>query len=108
MYLALLHLSKRFPEKHQSDGVYCAGFERLKAYAISRDIYESHTMLANFGLIKNMENPLRHPDGKYVRAQEKLVTGKALPAHRFKVLPESALFDSAFHRVRRGLINAPG
>jgi hypothetical protein len=65
-------------------------------------------MLANFGLIKNMENPLRHPDGKYVRAQEKLVTGKALPAHRFKVLPESALFDSAFHRVRRGLINAPG
>jgi hypothetical protein len=103
MYLALRHLSQRLPQKHSTEGVYCAGFERVNAYAISRDVYESHIMLAKFGLIQNMNNPLRHHDGKYVRAQEKMATGKALPAHRFKVCPDTALFDPAFHRVRRGL-----
>lgn len=103
MYMALRHLSQRLPGKHSTEGVYCAGFERVNAYAISRDVYESHIMLAKFGLIQNMNNPLRHRDGKYVRAQEKLATGKALPAHRFKVCPDTALFDSAFHRIRRGL-----
>ncbi|MGW0625979.1 hypothetical protein [Streptomyces sp. NPDC002758] len=105
MYLALRHLSRRFPEKHEAEGVYCAGFERINSYAISRDVYESHIMLAKFGLIENVNNPLRHRDGKYLRAQEKLVAGHALPAHRFKVLPDAALFDSAFNRVRRGLLN---
>jgi hypothetical protein len=103
MYFALRHLSQRFPERHATEGVYCAGFDRVTSYAISRDVYESHIMLVKFGLIENMNNPLRHRDGKYVRAQEKLVAGKALPAHRFKVRPDEALFDSAYHRVRRGL-----
>lgn len=105
MYIALRHLSQRLPTKHATEGVYCAGFERVNAYAIARDVYESHITLTKFGLIENMQNPLRHRDGKYVRAQEALVTGKALPAHRFKVRPDTALFDSAFHRVRRGLMS---
>ncbi len=103
MYMALRHLSQRLPLKHAEEGVYCAGFERVNAYAISRDVYESHLTLSKFGLIQNMDNPLRHRDGKYVRAQEKLAAGKALPAHRFKVCPDTALFDPAFQRVRRGL-----
>ncbi|MFC8826242.1 hypothetical protein ACFT9I_12930 [Streptomyces sp. NPDC057137] len=104
VYFTLLHLQRRNPTEHQESGVYCAGLGRTRDYGMSRDVYESHLLLANFGLIHKVRNPLRHEDGKVKAFNELEKRGLPLPAHRFRVRPLHDVFTrSALECVTRGM-----
>lgn len=103
LYLALLHLQRRNPGEHQESGVYCAGVGRTRDYGMSRDVYESHLLLARFGLISKVRSHLRHDDGKAKSYGVLKEFEIPLPAHRFQLRPQISLMDSAFERVRNGV-----
>lgn len=103
LYLALLHLQRRNPSGHEESGVYCAGTGRTRDYGISRDVYESHLLLARFGLISKMWSHLRHEDGKAKSYGVLKEFEIPLPAHRFQIRSQITLMDSAFERVRNGV-----
>jgi hypothetical protein len=103
LYLALLHLERRNPSTHRDSGVFCAGNGRTQDYDITRDVYESHLMLARFKLITKIRDPMRSDNGK-VRGYATLKEyGIPLTAHRFRVNPPTAFMGDAAERVTQGI-----
>ncbi len=107
MYFILKHLAIKFPKAHEEHGVYLVDRDREWLYAITRDIYEAHLTLSRFGLIRLVDNPLRHKDGKVVDFKGFVSRGGLVPLHRFKVEPVEALRISPAPRIRRALLNYP-
>lgn len=106
-YLVFKHLAGRFPDMHAERGVFCSDRDRKWVYNLSRDVYESHLTLSQFGLVEKMEDPSRHKDGRVVNYSEKLARGEANSPHRFRVAADTALREPAWDRIRRSLINYP-
>lgn len=104
LYLALLHLERRNPTAHSETGVFCAGAGREHDYGMTRDVYESHLTLSRFGLIRKVPDPARSESGKIRDFATRQQRGIPLSAHRFKVMPPTALMGDAFPRVTKGLI----
>ena len=107
MYLIFKHLASRFPKSRLLEGVYLTEKERAGTYDVSRDVYEAHLMLARFGLIELVPNPLRHRDGKVVDFGRVVSENGVLSPHRFRVPDDSPLFERAADKVRRALLNYP-
>jgi hypothetical protein len=87
VYFALLHAGRRFTRQAREEGVFLATAVRETQYGISRDVYESHLMLHEIGLLRRLPDKNRHSDGKAVQYRENLMLGKNITPHRFRALP---------------------
>jgi hypothetical protein len=93
-YLMLRLLAWHMPREHASDGVFVTGTDREDTFDLGRDAYESHLMLAEFGLIRCNRASGRYPDGKWELYQP---GGRPEP-HRFQLL-DDGLDEPAIERV---------
>lgn len=100
MYLLVRHLSQAYPQKHEEVGVYITGDARERHYGLSRDVYEAHRTLADWGLIQKISSGERWPDGKVKNYQSRINKREWIAPHRFKVVDESRLRKNALKVVR--------
>lgn len=100
-YLMLRHLARSYPDNHAGDGIYIAGSKRELAYGLSRDVYESHHLLARYRLVRLIRADDRHSDGKVINFSNK--SPNDLQPYRFKVLDDASLDRNAYGVVMRAL-----
>lgn len=93
-YLMLRMLAWHMPREHVGDGIFITGADREDIFGLTRDAYESHLSLADFGLIQCNRASGRYPDGKW----ESYQAGGRPEPHRFQLL-DAGLDEPAIERV---------
>ena len=93
-YLMFRYLAWQNPNAHGSTGIFVTGGDREDHFALSRDAYESHLMLANYGLLACHPAGNRTSTGQWAG----YVPGGRLEAHRFTLL-DAGLKEPAIERV---------
>ena len=90
LWLSLRLLAKEYPDAHSDTGIYMPDNTRRYRFGLTRDAYESHTMLRYFGLIRGVDNESRWRAGRSASLRER---GRVEPLHF--VLNDRALSASA-------------
>jgi hypothetical protein len=92
-YLMFRWLAAAFPGEHAGDGVYIYGDDREQYFGLRRDAYESHILLAQFGLIERQPSLIRDDDGHVVGYKK----GVRYEAHKFKLTDGGLDDDGVLH-----------
>ncbi|MDG9674822.1 hypothetical protein [Micromonospora sp. DH14] len=101
LWLTFKLLSHEHPAAHAGGGIFLADRERLQRFGLSRDAYESHAALVEYGLLTGVDNAARY---KTARSAEARGAGEAEPLH-FR-LTDDGLQDCAFCVIPRSLVRS--
>jgi hypothetical protein len=96
LWLTMRLLASEHPEVYRSSGIYMADRTRTQRFGLTRDAYESHRALNQFGLIDEVDNEPRRRAGRSAEAREQglleplrfVLNDKALGASAVEVVGE--------------------
>ncbi|MFC6023739.1 hypothetical protein ACFP2T_47250 [Plantactinospora solaniradicis] len=102
LWLTFRLLRHEHPAAHVGHGLFLAESTRNERFGLSRDAYESHTALIEYGLLRGVGNAARYKAG---RSAEARTAGEVEPLHF--TLTDGGLDECAFCVIPRALVQSP-